>query len=44
MKDQREESAWTANQEGRSIWVQLEESERFVNIICWSIIEMQEDF
>jgi hypothetical protein len=44
MKDHKAERARIAAQEGKNIWVRVEEGERFSGIICWSIFEMQEDF
>jgi hypothetical protein len=44
MKDHKEERARIAAQEGKNIWIRVEEGERFYCIICWSIFEMQEDF
>jgi hypothetical protein len=44
MKDHKEKRARIATQEGKNIWVRVEEGERFAGIICWSIFEMQEEF
>jgi hypothetical protein len=42
MKDQDETRARIAIQEGKNIWVRVEEGKNFSGIIYWSLFEMQE--